>query len=95
MTSLFENTKLDPAPVPVQPPSATSSSTETPYIFLTHEGTSEGDLNKLLGKIPAKKKIFNALKVQLVELNLRDSMAKEFSTNPIVSLAFSEYELYC
>jgi len=63
VTGLFENTKLDPAPGPVQPPSATSttsSSTETPYIFLTHEGTSEGDLNKLLGNIPAKKKIFNA-----------------------------------
>jgi hypothetical protein len=95
---LFENTKLDPVPVPVQPPSTTSTSqrvSETPYIFVTQEGTSEGDLNNLLGNIPAQRKSFNALKVQLVALNLTDSKAKEFSTNPIVSLAFSEYEIYC
>ena len=106
---LFENTKLDPAPVPVQsstaqlePPSTTSTSTSSstsqkvsPYVFLTQKGTSEGDLDNLLGSTPARRKSFNALKVQLVALNLTDSMAKEFSTNPIVSLAFSEYEIYC
>jgi hypothetical protein len=90
---LSENARL----VPVPPPSTTISSptsqrvSETPYLLVTQQNTTEADLKKFLGNIRAQMKSFNALKVQLVALNLTDSMAKEFSTNPIVSLAFSEY----
>ena len=97
--SLSENARLVPLPVPaVQPPSTSSTSQrvlETPYLLVTRENTTEADLKKFLGNIPARTKSFNALKVQLVALNLTASKAKEFSTNPIVSLAFSEYEIYC
>ena len=96
---LSENARLVPLPVPaVQPPSTSSTSQrvlETPYLLVTRENTTEADLKKFLGNIPARTKSFNALKVQLVALNLTASKAKEFSTNPIVSLAFSEYEIYC
>ena len=97
---LFENARL----APVLPPSTTSTSTsttsssstsqrvsETPYLLVTQQNTTEADLKKFLGNIRAQTTSFNALKVQLVALKLTDSMAKEFSTNPIVSLAFSEY----
>ena len=93
---LSENTNLDSVPFPVQPPSTTSQKvSETSYVFVTQEGTSEEDLNNLLGNTPARTDFYTALKIYLVELNLTDSMAKKFSASPIVSLTFSEYEIYC
>ena len=79
---------------------STSSSTsqnpsETSYVFLTKNGTSNESLAELLANgPPANITYFDTLQTQLVVINLTDLMTKKFSASPIVSMASSKYELY-
>lgn len=108
LQSLLQDTKWDPAPhippptqlLPTSTLTQTTSSisqkvSETPYVILTNIGTTKANVARLLNGIRAQTSFFDALQVQLIGANLTDSMAKKFSADPIVSLTFPEYELYC
>jgi hypothetical protein len=80
---------------------STSSSTsqkpsEKSYVFYTNNGTPNKSLAALLATGPPTKDItyFDTLQIQIVVINLTDSLAKKFSASPIVSVASFKYEFY-